>query len=195
MCKLCFIFINFFSKQSIDFFIPTMYYDDVSAYLKQKGITMFLKKEKEYILNAFGTGQLIPIEEVPDAMFANKLMGEGVAIIIEKDTIYAPCDVTINVIAETKHAIAMTLENGCELLIHIGLDTVNFNGEGFHVLVKENQKVKKGDPIVILDLDFFAKNNCKLYTPLVILNHANYSLTSYANFGAVSKEDGILAIK
>ena len=95
----------------------------------------FLKKNN---LVAPVNGKIIPIEEVPDPVFAQKMMGEGIAIIPKDSSFVAPADGTITLISETKHAFGMTLDNGMELLVHIGLETVNLKGEGFNTLVEVN---------------------------------------------------------
>ena len=83
------------------------------------------------------SGKIIPLSEVPDPVFAEKLAGDGMAIIAEGDTIVAPADGEVTLIFKTKHAFAMTLENGLELLVHIGLETVSLDGEGFEQLVEQ----------------------------------------------------------
>ena len=97
------------------------------------------------MLKAFVSGKVIPITEVADSVFSSKALGDGVAIEPSGQTITAPCDGTISMLAEgSNHAIGMTLNNGAELLLHIGLDTVSLNGEGFEVLVQADEEVKEG---------------------------------------------------
>ena len=111
------------------------------------------KNKNEETIYSPAIGKVIPISEVNDAMFADKLLGDGVGIILEDDLLCSPCDGIISMIAVTKHAIGITSTIGAEIIIHVGLDTVNLNGKGFEVLVKENQKVKVGDPILKVDRD------------------------------------------
>lgn len=103
-------------------------------------------------LNAFVKGRTIPIEEVNDAVFSAKVMGDGFAIIPEDDTIYAPCDgEVVALMDESKHAIGLKLANDMEILIHIGLDTVNMKGDGFEYRVAMGDKVSTGTPLVQFD--------------------------------------------
>lgn len=122
------------------------------------------------------TGKVIPLEEVPDQMFAQKLMGDGLAFVLEDDTLYAPCDAEIKLIAATKHAIGLLNKDGVEMLIHVGLDTVNYQGKGFEVYVKKDQKVKKGEPLLKVDRQFFEEQGVCLITPCIITNHQNFQL-------------------
>lgn len=100
-------------------------------------------------VRAFLSGKLMPIEEVGDGVFSEKILGDGLAIEPESETVLAPCDGTISTLMEdSRHAVGMVLENGTELLIHVGLDTVQMKGEGFTYLVKENEAVKAGTPLL-----------------------------------------------
>ena len=100
-------------------------------------------------LRAFLTGKVIPLKEVNDGVFSEGVMGDGLAILPENDTLYAPCDGEVTVLMdESRHACGLTLENGMEILLHIGIDTVEMQGDGFEYLVSLNQKVKQGTPLV-----------------------------------------------
>ncbi len=97
-------------------------------------------------------GKVIPLDDVPDDVFSQHVMGDGIAIEPESDTVVAPADARVNaVMAETGHACGLAFANGMELLIHIGVDTVEMNGDGFTMLVEEGQKVKAGDPLIRFD--------------------------------------------
>lgn len=103
-------------------------------------------------LRAFLTGKVIPLKEVNDGVFSEGVMGDGLAILPENDTLYAPCDGEVTVLMdESRHACGLTLENGMEILLHIGIDTVEMQGDGFEYLVSLNQKVKQGTPLVCFD--------------------------------------------
>lgn len=105
------------------------------------------RKEK-----AFLTGKVIPLEEVNDGVFSAGVMGDGVAILPENDILYAPCDGEVTVLMdESRHACGLTLDNGMEILLHIGIDTVEMKGNGFEYLVALGQKVKAGTPLVRFD--------------------------------------------
>ena len=120
-------------------------------------------------------GTVVHLENVNDKVFADKLMGEGIAILPETDTFSAPFDGEIVMIFKTKHAFAIKDKNGVELLFHIGLETANLNGKYFEYLVNENDTVKKGQPIVKVDIDNLRKENYNLITPIVITNTDEFS--------------------
>ena len=100
-------------------------------------------------LKAVLTGKVIPLEEVPDEVFSQKIMGEGVAFEPDNDVVYAPADATVSVVMEdSRHACCLTLDNGMELLIHVGIDTVDMGGDGFELFVKSGDRVRRGDRLI-----------------------------------------------
>ena len=103
-------------------------------------------------------GEVLPIEDCCDDIFAHKLLGDGIMIRPIHGLVVAPCDGTISMIYPTKHALGIELENGVEILIHFGINTVKLNGQGFELLVKMNQKVKKGDLLWNADLNYIKEN-------------------------------------
>lgn len=113
-------------------------------------------------------GKMMSIEDVPDKMFASRLLGDGVAFDFATETIYAPCEGEVLMIAETKHAIGIKTVNNAEILIHIGMDTVNCGGEGFTLLVEVGQRVKPRQAIVKIDRQFFEKQDISLITPMIV---------------------------
>lgn len=144
-------------------------------------INLFKNFKKECIVLSPVNGKCIPIEEVPDNMFANKLLGNGVAFIFEENDVYIPCDGEVVMIAHTKHAFGLKCKNGMEVLVHIGLDTVTLNGEGFDVLIKQGQQVKAGDKAVIINQELMRENGINLVTPMVITNSNEYELENIFN--------------
>lgn len=107
------------------------------------------REEKVKELYAFASGETLPLEQVKDPVFASKALGDGIAILPKEEIITAPCDgVIIATMDGSRHAVGMRLNNGAEILVHEGIETVNMNGKGFIGLVEKNQKVKKGDPII-----------------------------------------------
>lgn len=109
-------------------------------------------EEEQNSLKAFLTGNVIPLKEVNDGVFSEGIMGDGFAIIPESDVLYAPADAEVSVLMQdSKHACGLTLPNGMVVLLHIGIDTVDMNGDGFEYLISQNQKVKAGTPLIRFD--------------------------------------------
>lgn len=134
------------------------------------------KKKGNKILAAVADGECIPIEQVKDPVFSEKTLGDGIAMIPKAGIITAPCDGMLATVTETGHAFAMSCEDGLELMVHIGIDTVALNGQGFSVLAKEGSQVKKGQPVVEADLEFMEKNGIDMTTMLILLNGQDYEV-------------------
>lgn len=135
-------------------------------------LNFFKKKENKVILYKPVPGKVIDITEAPDEVFSQKYLGDGVAVIPEGNVVVAPCDGTILHIANSLHAVAVGTEEGLQVLIHIGLDTVLLKGEGFTGFVKNGDKVKKGDKLVSFDRNYIEAQGKSLITPVVITNMA-----------------------
>ena len=131
---------------------------------------LFGKKESVEQLLAPINGQVINIEDVPDPVFSGKMMGDGIAILPEEGLVVSPIDAEVIQVFHTKHALGLRTKNGIELLIHIGLETVNLKGEGFEVHVAEGQRVKAGDKLVTFDIDFLKAKAPSIVTPIVVTN-------------------------
>lgn len=116
------------------------------------------------------TGTVIPLTQVEDAVFSGGILGEGVALIPEEGKVFAPVDGTISAITDTKHAVGMTSDNGVEILIHVGLDTVQLGGEGFVLHCKTGDKVKKGDLLLEFDMEKIKEAGFALTTPVLVSN-------------------------
>lgn len=133
----------------------------------------FLKKNKRNSSLSFIapiTGKTIDLSDIPDPVFAQKMAGDGLGIDSTGDVIVAPCDGDLTLVFKTKHAFAMTLENGIEILVHIGIETVSLNGEGFEQLVEQGTTVKAGTPIIKIDREFIKSKGLSLVTPVLITN-------------------------
>ena len=113
------------------------------------------------------SGVAADITTAPDEAFAEKMMGDGAVVTPEDPYIYAPEDGEVAFVFETKHAVGFVTETGISLLIHVGIDTVKLNGEGFEALVESGQKVKKGEPMLKLDIDYLSKNAPSLVSPVL----------------------------
>lgn len=125
-------------------------------------------------LKAFLTGEVIPVKEVNDGVFSEGVMGDGIAIIPENDTLYAPADAQVAVLMQdSKHACGLKLANGMEILLHIGLDTVNMQGDGFEYLITQGQFVKEGTPLIKFDREKIKKAGYKDVTICVVSEIGN----------------------
>lgn len=131
---------------------------------------MFGLFKKDFKLVAPVNGTTIDLSKVPDEVFAGKMAGDGLAIDPTGDTFVAPADGELNLIFKTNHAFALTLSNGVELLVHIGVDTVSLAGEGFERLIEPGVKVKAGTPIIRINREFILNKGFSLATPVLITN-------------------------
>lgn len=125
---------------------------------------------KEETVFAPLSGKMVAIEEVPDPVFSQKMMGDGIAIEPNEGVVVSPVDGEIIQLFHTKHAIGIRSKSGAEILIHIGLETVNMNGEGFEAHVQEGDKVKVGDKLITCDLNLIKEKAASTITPMVITN-------------------------
>lgn len=140
-------------------------------------------------------GELVPITDVPDAVFAGKMMGDGFAIIPSEGTVVSPVDGKIVNLFPTKHALGILADNGREILIHFGIDTVKLKGEGFETLVTENDQVKQGQPLLKVNLDYIKENATATITPVVFTNLAEGEAVQINKRGNVElKEEGVITI-
>ena len=128
---------------------------------------------RSIVVTAPFSGTLVPLSEVPDETFASGVLGEGIAIEPSDGLFCSPVDGTVETIAETKHAIGFAADNGLEILVHMGLETVSLNGEGFEILVKEGDRVKAGQPVAKADLALIRERGLKTITSIVLTGGAD----------------------
>ena len=128
---------------------------------------------RSIVVTAPFSGTLVPLSEVPDETFASGVLGEGIAIEPSDGLFCSPVDGTVEIIAETKHAIGFAADNGLEILVHVGLETVSLNGEGFEILVKEGDRVKAGQPVAKADLALIRERGLKTITSIVLTGGAD----------------------
>ncbi len=141
---------------------------------------------KDVILNAPMTGTLLPLSEVEDQAFASGAMGQGFAIDPTDGLVLAPCDAEVMMIFPTKHAIGLKTIKGEEVLIHLGMDTVELNGQGFNLRVQQGDLVSAGDPLVEMDLDAIRKAGKPVISPVVVTSGQNVKLLTQ---GAIKATD------
>ena len=121
------------------------------------------------------TGKVIPLSAVEDGVFSEGMLGEGAAIEPASGEVKAPCNGEISMVFDTKHAIGLVTEDGVELLIHVGIDTVQLNGKCFDVKVKAGDKVKTGDLLSVVDLEGIKAAGYRTVTPVIVSNTEDYA--------------------
>ncbi|MEH2952378.1 beta-glucoside-specific PTS transporter subunit IIABC [Candidatus Merdisoma sp. JLR.KK011] len=141
------------------------------------------------------SGICIPLSEVNDAVFSQKILGDGAAIIPSEGKVYAPVNGTVSTVFDTKHAIGLLSEDGVELLIHIGIDTVNLEGKYFTAHVESGQKIKKGDLLVSFDQEMIRKAGYDTVTPVLITNTAEFHSIHTDASGNVKAGDVLLTVR
>lgn len=154
----------------------------------------FFKKKGGTVLAAVADGLCIPLEEVNDPAFAGKSLGEGVAFVPENGEIVAPCDGKLSLITPTLHAFGMECGDGLQLMVHIGIDTVSLNGEGFEKLAEAGGTVKRGQPIIRFNPEVMKEKGIDTTTMLILLNHQDYEIHKL-NHGSQMKKGVDTAIE
>lgn len=129
-------------------------------------------------------GKVLPVKESADEMFASKMLGDGIAVDPTDGTVYAPCDGTVSLLFPTKHAVGIKSADGVELLIHVGINTVQLDGEGFEAFVAQGDTVKKGDKLLKADLDFIRKKELNPQTMMIFPEAVNLDITPLSSENA-----------
>lgn len=130
-------------------------------------------KEREKIL-APVEGKAVPLSEVSDPTFSQEILGKGVAIIPAKGRIVAPADGVLTVMFETKHAVSVTTDGGAEIIVHVGLDTVNLKGEHYKSFKKQGDRVRAGELLLEFDMEAIKEAGYDVITPVIVCNTPNY---------------------
>ena len=138
---------------------------------------MFEKNAKTISLKAVEDGRTIPMDEVNDQTFAQELLGPGIAIVPSNGTVVSPINGTIATVMDTKHAVCIQGEDGLELIVHAGLDTVESNGKYYQTYKEIGDQVKAGDVLLEFDLEEITKAGYDVTTPIVITNLGDYKIT------------------
>lgn len=150
---------------------------------------------KTITLYSHMNGTAVKLEDVEDEVFSQKILGEGAAVEPSEGKLYAPCDGKIDSVFDTKHAVNMVSDDGVEILLHIGIDTVKLGGQYFEAHVSDGQEVKKGDLLISFDMDKIKAAGYKVTTPLIIGNTDDYASVEPAAENSISAGDIILKIK
>lgn len=128
------------------------------------------KKETSGQLMAPVTGEMVSLSDVPDDVFAQKMLGDGGAVKMTDGQVVSPAAGMVTEVTDTLHAYGITTDNGLDVLVHIGIDTVSLKGEGFTALVKKGERVSAGQPLASVDLDVLRQHDLPLYTPVIVTN-------------------------
>lgn len=150
----------------------------------ESGVTIFSPLE----------GEAIPISEVNDPAFSEEIVGRGAAIRPSRGRVVAPADGEVSMMFKTGHAVALTLPEGMEVLIHVGLDTVNLNGSFYTTHVHNGDKVKKGDLLIEFDMEAIANEGYDLVTPVVVTNHEDFKSVSAIDGQRVAEGDALIDV-
>lgn len=153
----------------------------------------FLKKKGCIEVGAPVKGEAVSIKEVSDPTFGEEILGKGVAIKPSEGKIYAPADGEVSLLFDTLHAVSITSEDGAEILVHVGLDTVALKGEHFAAQVKTGDKVKKGDLLLTVDLEALKAAGYDVITPVIICNTDDFASVE-AVTGSVTPGDTVLKL-
>lgn len=153
------------------------------------------ESNSETIIDSPVSGDIVELSEVKDPVFSEGHMGKGVAVIPNDGTVKAPIDGTISTLFPTLHAIGITGKNGVEILIHVGIDTVNLDGEHFEVFVKQGDQVKRGQEILHFDKAALLDKNYDITIPVLVTNADEYEEVSILNNGSINSLEQLIALK
>lgn len=131
-------------------------------------------KDSSFTIPSPVSGKAVDLSEVPDGTFAQEILGKGCAIIPSDNKITAPADAVVETIFDTHHAVGLKLENGCEILVHIGINTVELGGQGFTAHISEGDKVTAGQTLITFDKEFIQKKGYNIITPVLVTNPDDY---------------------
>jgi len=152
-----------------------------------------MNKSNNYVIvKAPISGKVMHLSEVKDEVFANKMVGDGIAIEPSEGSIVAPFDGKVKQLFSTGHAVVLESEEGLAILIHIGIDTVNLEGKGFKIFVKEGQEIKTGDLIIAFDMDYIKRSGYYLQSPIVIPDGKNVKAIEFTDEPYMRKGEDLL---
>lgn len=146
------------------------------------------------VLGAPVAGEAVSISEVSDPTFGQEILGKGIAFRPSEGKVFAPCDASVDLMFDTGHAVSLLADFGAEILIHVGLDTVNLKGEHFTVHAKNGDKVKKGDLLIEFDVAAIAAAGYDVITPMVICNTPDYATVNIHAGKTVAPGDLVLEL-
>lgn len=175
----------------VGFVLTMIFYKTNGQQVENKEVT---KLEEETILSPI-KGEVKPIEESSDAAFASGALGKGVVILPEEGKVYAPVTGTVTVLFPSLHAIGITSDAGVELLIHIGINTVQLNGEGFTAHIKQGDQIKQGQLLVEFDMNKIKEAGYSLETPVLVTNYADLKEVKNTSASSVQLQETLIEVK
>lgn len=156
---------------------------------------IFEKNAKTISLKAVENGRTIPMDQVNDQTFAQELLGPGIAIEPSDGTVVSPIDGSIAMVMDTGHAVCIQGENGLEMIVHVGLDTVELNGKYYETHKKVGDQVKAGDVLITFDLEKVVKAGYDVTTPIVITNLGDYKIAKCLTGQQVKAGDEVIQLE
>lgn len=165
-----------------------------SQYESNKTAPTTAKNASELTLNSPMTGTILPLKEVKDESFSGGLLGDGIAFIPSSGTVISPCDAQVATTVDTHHAVGLICDNGAELLIHVGLDTVKLNGQFFSTEVKQGDIVKAGTPLISFDKEKILASGYDLTTPFLIVNSDDYTVNKLKAEGTIDQGMAVMTL-
>ena len=154
-----------------------------------------MENGKNITVFAPANGKVVPVDQVPDQVFSEKVLGDGIAIIPAEGKIYSPVNGEITTVAETLHAYGFATDDGLELLIHVGINTVELQGEGYEAFVEDGDRVKAGQKLIAFDRDLIASKGYPLITPVILTNADDFGEVVQAADGDVGFLDKLYDVK
>lgn len=153
---------------------------------------MFGRKNKKSEIFATQNGECVDIKKVPDEVFAEKMLGDGVAIIPKSSEVCSPVDGTVEQVFDTFHAYSIKADDGLEILVHIGLNTVELKGEGFCPKVKTGDRVSAGDLLCSVDLELIKGKGYETFTPIIVTNMGDIKDFEIASGGVLAGKTAVI---
>ena len=147
------------------------------------------------VLAAPLAGTVVPLTEVSDATFAGKVLGDGIAIEPTDGRLVAPCDGIVTGVFHTGHIVNIRSDDGCKILLHIGIDTVKLNGRFFSAIARAGDRVRKGDLLVQFDIGGLRASGYRLTAPMIVCNSADYSAVTPMASGIIPAGENLLDLR
>ncbi len=190
-------------KSNLEDFLDTEHSNNIDSLLNENVQTESIQKDNQnehqhnskITLYSYLKGEVIPLEKVEDEVFSSKVLGDGVAIEPTEGKLYSPCDGRVDSIFDTKHAINLISSTGCEIIIHIGIDTVKLDGKFFETHVSNGQEVHKGDLLISFDIKQITELGYRVTTPMIISNTDEYHSIEVISFGTTTIGEKVLNIE